>query len=243
MNNTIMSKEEIRSYLKHCSVPTLIVEGKDDMSLIRPIEREINNLDVINASGKDAVLYLHEHRAEYSCRTAYLVDRDFWIFDGIPAEFTVCNEVIITHGYSLENDLIIDTSPDNLLFGEEVNKFQSLITLLVKWSSACATHRKVNGRFWQIKISKIFDFGINNFSNELIPFLITFPGEDCHFVKASKDPKRHIRGKTLMELLNYFFSSPARPVNFDIRSVMAASWSSNSPLSADLKSKIAANFV
>ena len=55
-----LTKEEIIATIKHSSIPTVLVEGKDDIIFYRKLEEEEEfydfGLDILSAGSKSAVL-------------------------------------------------------------------------------------------------------------------------------------------------------------------------------------------
>ena len=79
-----MTATEIVSSLAHTSIPTIVVEGRDDMSILRLLEDK-SGINVLPCGGKDCLLEVFERREQFSgLKCAFLLDRDTWIFSSVP---------------------------------------------------------------------------------------------------------------------------------------------------------------
>lgn len=125
-----MTASEIVASLAHTSIPTIIVEGKDDMSLLRLVEKKIG-VNVLPCGGRAALLEVFERRDEFKgLQCAFLADRDTWLFDKVPEEYA---EIVCTKGYSIENDVLYHTNL-SLLLDDGGNSFLNKAKpLLTKW--------------------------------------------------------------------------------------------------------------
>ena len=56
-----MTATEIVSSLAHTSIPTIVVEGRDDMSILRLLEDK-SGINVLPCGGKDCLLEVFERR-------------------------------------------------------------------------------------------------------------------------------------------------------------------------------------
>ncbi len=104
---------EVNDYintLKNSNIPTVIVEGKDDIVIYRHLEDEFD-INVLAVGGRKEVLKifdatLDDPRLENKT-LIFIADKDTWCNTGIPLEYQADN-LIFTTGYSLENDVFID---------------------------------------------------------------------------------------------------------------------------------------
>ena len=97
--------DELVAMLGHAELPTVIVEGKDDMRIYRWVEGRVGsqNANVLPAGGRENLLSVYQRRNEFThLPVAFVADRDLWLFSGIPE---IYHDIIWTLGYSIENDL------------------------------------------------------------------------------------------------------------------------------------------
>ncbi len=104
---------EVNDYintLKNSNMPTVIVEGKDDIVIYRHLE-DVLDIDVLAVGGRKEVLKIFDEIAndpQLQDKTLiFIADKDTWCNTGIPLEYQADN-LIFTTGYSLENDVFID---------------------------------------------------------------------------------------------------------------------------------------
>ncbi|MCY7332598.1 MAG: DUF4435 domain-containing protein [Pseudanabaena sp. CAN_BIN31] len=136
-----LSEQEIIDLIREeKSILTILVEGKDDASVYRYLEDRINetinissdDVDVFKCGGRTTLINLFKRRQEFkNARVVFVADKDMWFFVGIPAEYD--NEIVFTDGYSLENDLYIESHFNSLLTRKEKADFFNLIQCLSIW--------------------------------------------------------------------------------------------------------------
>ncbi|WP_179953190.1 DUF4435 domain-containing protein [Desulfobotulus mexicanus] len=136
------SVDEIMATLRHSSLPTLIVEGGDDVIVYREIENRLSHMgiSVFPAHGRPNVLELFRRRNELSAtlKLAFVADRDTWVHTGIPREYSQ-NCLIFTHGYSIENDVYVDGRLWKLL-GKKERFCHELAEILDWYALALSRH-------------------------------------------------------------------------------------------------------
>lgn len=208
--------------LQRSSLPTVVTEGYEDYFAFRRMEAALASLKIsfLPAGGKCAVLEVYRRRAEFAdLRTAFVVDRDLWLFAGTPAEFDQA-ELIQTDGCSLENDLYRDGQLERFLYGEEVAKFAIDCRAICEWYSF-AVRSHLSGR------PTTLDFHPNVLllgPGTLNPKVLT----QCHytgpcailFPQISANYARDLRGKTLLQLLTKHLAYPGRPAKHSSRALM-----------------------
>jgi len=120
--------DEMVSYLKSSSLPTILVEGRDDEMIYDWLEERFSshNAFVLPCGGRTVLLAVYERRGEFSNKkTAFLADRDIWLFTAIPPEYL---DIVWTEGYSIENDLYAGTNLEVLLDSDEASEHTHVLT-------------------------------------------------------------------------------------------------------------------
>lgn len=130
-----MTVEEIIVTLTHSSLPTIFVEGKDDIIVYRQFEKIFGarKVDFFRCNGRATLLEIFKCRDEFPhLNTHFIADKDMWVFVGIPAEY---QEVFFTKGYSIENDLLADGQHiiDGLLDSDEINIKSEILQNVIQW--------------------------------------------------------------------------------------------------------------
>ncbi len=131
-----MTVDELLATLSRTSLPTVVVEGKDDLIVFRQLEYRLSTLglSVLAAGGRGAVLELFNRRTEINSgvRVAFVADKDLWVMNGLPDEY-LDDRLIFTDGYSIENDVIRDGGLLRLMSPVEQNRFHTELRRFTGW--------------------------------------------------------------------------------------------------------------
>lgn len=130
------SPEEIIGILNHSATPFVLVEGRGDVVWYREFEKDfINSALLFPVGGRETLLKVFKRRREIRIRAAFVADKDMYVFDGVPIE--LC-DVIFTEGYSIENDLLKNSSVVKNIFSEkEMIRLSELKLPLARWFAFC----------------------------------------------------------------------------------------------------------
>lgn len=139
--------EEIIATLKRSSLPTIICEGSDDLIVYRRIEDRLSHLgvSVLPAGGRRNVLEIFNRRGEISnaVRLAFIADRDTWVNTAVPQAYL--NPVLcLTHGYSIENDIIADGELESLLTGAALTNYKEELKTFLDWYALALSRHLTN---------------------------------------------------------------------------------------------------
>jgi hypothetical protein len=130
--------EEIIAPLKKTSLPTVIVEGSDDVIVYRRFEIGLAHLgiSIFPVGGRKKVLdiFLRKSEIPADVKLVFVVDQDTWVNTGVPAQYQ-SSQMVLTTGYSIENDVFMDGNLVSLLKGQEIAKFFSELESFVEWNS------------------------------------------------------------------------------------------------------------
>ena len=210
----ILTESEIVSYLKRTSIPTVLVEGRDEASVYRWLESkiDIDDIDFLTTNGRETLLAVYNRRKEFiGAPVIFVADRDMWLFTGIPKGFL--REIIYTSGYSLENDLYVRELFEGLLNREEKLDFDLLIRELSSWFAYEVSRFSSTGM-------SLCDFHINRICPNAK--LSSEFKESIGFIEPSRTDVNNIlnrytealRGKTLFQALIRFLSASKRESKF-----------------------------
>ncbi len=130
-----MTVNEIVSTLTHSSLPTIFVEGKDDIIVYRQFEKIFGarKVDFFRCNGRATLLEIFKRKDEFAhLNTHFIADKDMWVFVGIPAEY---QDVFFTQGYSIENDLFFDGQylVNGLLDSDEIILKDEILHNVIQW--------------------------------------------------------------------------------------------------------------
>ena len=211
MPRSDMTVDECVAALHRTYLPTVIVEGKDDMQIYQWTERRvgIQNANVLPVGGKETLLAVYERRNEYAhLPVAFVADKDLWLFSGIPPDYP---DIIWTEGYSIENDLYADANLENLLDADEVEEHQQVLDAIIEWF-AFEVEEYLADREVQV----------DTHCNEIVPLGQTemdqsfcthrefrSPNEEIH-QQIKDEYQLQLRGKSLFQILVRFLSAPGR---------------------------------
>lgn len=241
--------DELFATLKNSSIPTVLVEGKDDMIFYRRIEEELSelNIDILPVGNKEKVLRLRERiiSEKLPLPVTFIVDKDLWVNYGVPLEYQ--DVVITTNGYSIENDLFIDGNLLSLLDSDELTKFNTDLRYFIKWY-ALAIDRHINNRK-TIKDEKYpFRYHPNkllddeSFYNQemILDRNEIYPTDLYNSIFSDYGTK--LRGKSLLGLLLRYLSHKNRKTKFSIYQLLEFGASRKGQNFKDLVTKLREKF-
>ena len=133
MANGDMTVDDWIDTFRNTDMPTVIVEGKNDIPIYRRIEKYIGvqDADVIHVGGRNNLLLLYARRKEFAhLPVAFVADRDLWLFSGIPPDYP---DIIWTQGYSIENDLYAGAALEKVLNANDVDEHRQVLDSIIEW--------------------------------------------------------------------------------------------------------------
>ncbi len=214
--------DELYELLKRTSLPTVLVEGKDDIIFYRKIEEELNEygVDMLPAGNKDAVLKLRKKILEYpiSAPVVFVVDKDLWVHAFPPDE--ELDDVITTEGYSIENDLFVDGDLESLLDAKELARYRADLEKFVRWY-ALAVYRHFNHVVsgFRTHPGKVLDDAKFYVAGTSLTPGEQYPDELYETIVDSYS--LYLRGKSLFALILRELSATRRDTKFSGKQLMA----------------------
>ena len=124
----VLTFEEMLSFLRHSTLNTVVVEGKDDVKIFRWIESDLNKditgtqISIFPCGCRNTLLQLFSRRDEIGDNVIFVADLDSYVYGTVPVEY---HDVIFTQGYSIENDLYQGRDIEKKFFDEEDNSLFS----------------------------------------------------------------------------------------------------------------------
>ena len=203
--------KELVAALCRSDLPTVLVEGQEDMRIYRWVEERLGSrsANVLPAGGRENLLCVYKKRHEFAdLPVAFVADKDMWLFSG---KFSKYRNIIWTEGYSIENDLYAGAELENLLEHEEAEGHRQLLDTIVEWfafeveeclakrQSEVAHHCNQVVPLGQTKIDETFreDRGFRP------------PGEEIRR-QIRSNYQLQLRGKLLFQMLGRFLSASNR---------------------------------
>lgn len=214
------SSEELVQALRRSHLPTIVVEGRDDMLVYRWLENQpTSNIDILPCGGRSILLQVFLRRTEFAhLPCAFVADKDMWLFASIPQDY---QDIIFTEGYSIENDLLDGSSIPQLLSESEKGEFCELCELLSLWF-AFEVEQEMQG----------LDSNVSLHPNQLVPrgskaidhtalSPRTFKEPDPGLVQQIQNSFHLLfRGKSLVEVYARILSTPGRFSRFSAHNII-----------------------
>ncbi len=236
-----LSIDEIIALLKKTSLPTIIVEGTDDIIVYRHMEESLSaiGISVLPVGGRKNVLGVFSRRGDLpkAVTIAFIADQDVWVHIGIPGEY-IDDHLIFTSGYSIENDIYIDGELWKLLIKDELTKFEAEVSEFLRWY-ALALSRHLQDPSNNIKLHP------NHVLNpDQQPSLLSLRSGESYpnelYEALSKNYQKNLRGKSLMALLVRHTSYKGREPHHNDKALMEIVASRPGPLLEAIYSRVKA---
>ena len=212
--------EELVAVLRRSNLPTVLVEGQEDMRIYRWVEARLGNraANILPTGGRDKLLSVYQRRQEFSnLPVALVADKDMWLFTGIPSDYA---EVIWTEGYSIENDLYTDAELENLLDPEEAQEHQQMLEAIVEWF-AFEVEEHLAGRPYEVKThcNQVVPLGQTQMDEDFRISRGFRPPEEKNHQKIRREYQLQLSGKQLFQILERFLNAPNRGTRYNVSSL------------------------
>lgn len=213
MRTEVFTPEEIINTINRSSLKTVLVEGKDDLSIYRKIEDDIDDteINILPCGGRSVVLKIYEQKAELKSKTLFVCDSDLWHFTGFPDY--IDNDVLTTTGYSIENDMFIDGEEmiNGLLTSSEVTRLNVLVKEVSRWYSF-EVEKHISDQAYDCRFSDVTLLNesiLAKFSTNLASAFLTSrgykPAEKDLTEKIIDNFKTLLRGKFIFQIIEKLF--------------------------------------
>lgn len=234
----VYTVEDALSLLRNSSLPTVLTEGTDDYRILRKIEKNLSGLgvDFLPLGGRNTVLKVWERLPqERRKNTLALVDLDTWIYFGIPSIYQD-DSILVTNGYSIENDLALDFDIQSLFNEQEKTLFlEDLKIISGHHAKAIESARKIE------------PFELSHHARELL-------NKGCVFNTLNVDEietanilqtyyKQALRGKTLFQLYVKQLNSKKRRAKFGYNEIYELSAANFGQIMQNLENNIRLFFI
>jgi hypothetical protein len=203
--------DELVATIKHSSLPTILVEGPDDMGIYRWMQGQLGPLngDFLPCGGRNTLLEIFRRHAEFAGKTVvFVADRDMWLFTSIPAEYA---GIIWTEGYSIENDIYLHSDIERFLDLSEIVEHHLLVEAIGRWFAfEVEEHRAGRPPQVDTKVGDVVRPGTTEIHTGFIVKRGYTPAAPETVREVVDDYQRNIRGKQLFEMLLRFLSASGR---------------------------------
>jgi len=226
-NKSLPTVDEIVNSLKRSFIPIIIIEGTDDVYIYRWLKSKLaNSLVSLQATGGRTNLFaIHDRKPEFDGKKViFIADKDSYRFEGIPQNR---NDIIFTSGYCIENDIYDGSGIDNLIDEEDLNDFEVLKKVIVRWFSfelEQFNQRKLTNINASLQVSNHINVVSPIGTNDICPTFkakINFR-EPCTNIRSSVENEYglNVRGKQLFQVLSRFMSKKGRFSSFSDKNLI-----------------------
>ena len=232
-----LSEEELISTLKHSSIPTILVEGKDDVKIYRWFEEDINKstsqqVDILPCGCRNKLLNIYDKLQSTLPNVIFIADRDYYIYTTIPEKYS---DVVFTTGYSIENDLYhgkdiekLFNEDDAAIFGQSMNSYLEYYAREVE--------KCIEGEEFQLKLSPQQILEKFKLKDEYKP---EKSPQESTVSNLRENYDLLLRGHSLFQLLNMVLTRKGRLSKHNMDSIYEICYKYNKPASIEnLKKKI-----
>lgn len=218
MKSKDLTVDEIVAALRHTSIPSIIVEGKDDVMIYRWILRDAGISDdrLFPCTGRNNLLKVFSRRNEFPrTPTLFIADKDVYVYNGIPTDYS---DVLFTWGYSIENDLYYGRSIDQLLTKEETKSYEKARKNFIRYYG-CQLEKLKENRPYNFRLSPFVILDSNyELVTDKIEHTFTEPTQEtCNYLLDNYDLV--VRGHSVFQLLQLFLSKSGRDATHSTHSL------------------------
>ena len=209
--------DELVSTLRRSKLPTVVVEGRDDMQIFRWMEDflKIHEVDVLGVGGRPNLFAVYDRRTEFAhLPVAFIADRDKELFTQLPVGY---EEIIWTQGYSIENDLYAGADPslENLMDPQEASEHRQLLDTIIKWF-AFEVEEFLAGRTPEFDhhCNEVVDLGQTEMDDGFQERRGFRPPNVAIYQQIREAYQLQLRGKQLFQVLVRFLSASTRSAKY-----------------------------
>lgn len=193
--------EELLAMLQRSSLPTVLVEGDDDIIIYRNIEARMQStrLNFQPCYSRTTLLKLYEQRHTFpkKVKFAFVADSDLYVLSGTPKQY---KDIIFTYGYSIENDLYASgaRAVDNVLRPDELQKKEDILLEIATWFAA-----QIKKEGAQLDINLLNETVMQKNSIEFLDSFLQehdfIPPTAAEIAEITAEKYRKLRGKLIFQ--------------------------------------------
>jgi hypothetical protein len=226
-NKSLPTTDEIVNTLKRSFLPIIVIEGTDDVYIYRWLKTKLSNSLVAlqSTGGRNNLFAIHDRKSEFpNKKVIFIADKDSYRFDGVPSNR---QDIIFTSGYCIENDIYHGSNVCNLLDDEDLNDFEVLKKVIIRWFSfelEQFNQRKLTNINTTLKVANHINVVSPVGVNDICPSFKTKIGfkEPCPSViqVVENEYALNLRGKQLFQILTRFMSKKGRFSSFSDKNLI-----------------------
>jgi hypothetical protein len=215
-----LTVDELVAHLQRSELVTVLVEGKDDMTIYRWMEDAIGTTQAnfLPCGGRTQLLEVFARRTEFpKVKTLFLADKDTFVYTAVPEMY---RDIIWTSGYSIENDLYHGKAIERLLSSTEDPQFRKALANFIDYY-AFEVEKVMSGKSYDLSTHPN---EMLNDGHELNATFLTSRGyltpSAAIVAYLHSDYDLLIRGKSLFALLLRFLSDTKRETKHSKKSLL-----------------------
>ncbi len=213
MGENSLTPDIIIETLKRSSLPTILVEGKDDFIIYRKFQDKIGAryVSFLICGGRNTLLKIFDRKDEFSNKKVmFIADKDMWVFSLIPEKY---KDIFFTKGYSIENDLYEDGKffIQSLFDNSENVKFEKIVKEVIGWFAfevnKIKSDENYDAKFSDVTLlsTKIFHRNLNKFTEDFISKRGIENKQNKTVIEIENDFVRKLRGKFIFQVIVLIF--------------------------------------
>lgn len=208
-----LTPQEIKSELQHSSLHYVLIEGKDDLLIYRKMKEDLTDINFYACGGRSTLLRIYDEKEDLNKPCLYICDADLWIFLGVPPKYADKEDLIITNGYSIENELYQEGKDFlmSLLSTQEKAKKENLLKAIVSWY-ACQIKKKLADDTYTCKFESLNLLNTLTIETNKTDFTQTFLDNndillesDSQYQDILTNYAYQLRGKYLFQIFEKIF--------------------------------------
>lgn len=207
--------ERLVGVLRRSQTPKIIVEGETDVIIYRRLLEPTGMQHTVlhAAGGRNKLLSIYERRNEFAhVPVVFIADRDMWLFSGIKPEY---DDIIWTHGYSIENDLYISAGLEDFLETHQTDEHGKILDAVCTWFAfEVEAFLKGDPAYVAEGLDEIVPRGRTNLNDEFCERRSFLPPQEKRYQQIREAYALHLRGKLLFQILLRFLNATDRELRF-----------------------------
>ena len=215
--------KELVAYLSKSNLPTIVVEGRDDMRIYNWAKENFDNdtATVLPVGSRSKLLAVYDRREEFKhLPVAFVADRDMDYLFKEPSNYY--KDIVWTEGYSVENDLYAggESILKKLLNQEEDLQHKRILETLIEWF-AFEVEEFSYGRYAKVnrKLKDIVPDGQTKMDENFRECRgFRSPNASIH-QKIKEAYQLRLRGKFLFQMLHRVLADNSRDPRYNLFSL------------------------
>ncbi|MBD1876112.1 DUF4435 domain-containing protein [Nodosilinea sp. FACHB-131] len=218
--------DEIVSTLKRSFIPTVLVEGTDDLFIYRYLKSKLGStLALQPCGGRPNLFSIHDRCSELAGKNIiFIADKDAYRFDGIPEER---RDIIFTSGYCIENDVYHGSNIEGFIDEEDKLDHELLREVIGKWFAFEVNKYKQETSMCSkptlrvaVHINVVSPPGLNTICPNFSKKIEYSEPDEVALDYVFREYNLNVRGKQLFQMLSRFLSKSGRFSSFSEKNLI-----------------------